>query len=80
MADRSEQLVEGVSAPQVGVDTPSSGQRGLSLLKAAGIFVDDKRGAQVYYRLRVPCLASFFNCIERVLRATAEEKTAVLAR
>lgn len=52
----------------------------LSVLKAAGVVLDEKRGVQVFYRLRVPCVANFFSCIEGVLRATAEERAAVLAR
>lgn len=41
----------------------------LSLLKKSGIVTDDKRGLQVYYRLKTPCVLSFFDCIESVLRA-----------
>ena len=41
----------------------------LSLLKNAGIVEDDKRGKQVYYRLRVPCVLNFFHCLESVLAA-----------
>ena len=44
----------------------------LSLLKNAGIVADDKRGNQVYYRLRVPCILDFFRCIESVLECNAE--------
>lgn len=39
----------------------------LSVLKAAGIVEDDKRGLQVFYRLRVPCILNFFGCVEAVL-------------
>lgn len=39
----------------------------LSVLKNAGIVSDDKRGNQVFYRLRVPCVTGFFSCIEAVL-------------
>lgn len=39
----------------------------LSLLKAAGIVEDEKRGKQVYYRLKVPCVLNFFHCLEAVL-------------
>ncbi|MDY0298070.1 MAG: metalloregulator ArsR/SmtB family transcription factor [Acidobacteriota bacterium] len=42
--------------------------RHLSLLKAAGIIADEKRGKQVYYRLVVPCILNFMNCVEAVLR------------
>ena len=39
----------------------------LSVLKAAGIVEDEKRGKQVYYRLKVPCVLNFFHCLEGVL-------------
>jgi DNA-binding transcriptional ArsR family regulator len=39
----------------------------LSVLKRAGIVLDDKRGVQVFYRLRVPCILNFFGCVEAVL-------------
>jgi len=32
-------------------------------LKNAGIIVDDKRGKQVYYRLRCPCILNTIDCI-----------------
>lgn len=41
----------------------------LSILKNAGIVEDDKRGKQVYYRLKVPCVLNFFHCLESVLSA-----------
>jgi DNA-binding transcriptional ArsR family regulator len=40
--------------------------RHLSQLKNAGIVEDEKRGAQVFYRLRVPCVLNFFKCVEAV--------------
>lgn len=39
----------------------------LSILKAAGIVEDDRRGKQVFYRLKVPCVLNFFHCLEGVL-------------
>jgi len=50
----------------------------LSVLKAAGIVEDDKRGLQVFYRLRVPCILSFFGCVEAVLREQARSANAAL--
>ncbi|CCH48394.1 ArsR/SmtB family transcription factor [Pseudodesulfovibrio piezophilus] len=44
----------------------------LSVLKKAGIVEDDRRGKQVYYRLRVPCILNFFHCIESVLDANKQ--------
>ena len=46
----------------------------LSLLRAVGILGSDKRGAQVYYRLRVPCVLNFFGCVEAVIRASAQDQ------
>jgi len=45
----------------------------LNVLKQAGVVVDDKRGKQVYYRLKVPCIMQFMPCIEAVLQATAQK-------
>ena len=50
----------------VGADV-STVSKHLSVLKRAGIVLDDKRGAQVFYRLRVPCILNFFGCVEAVL-------------
>jgi len=41
----------------------------LSILKDAGILQDEKRGKQVFYRLRVPCVLNFFHCLDSVLTA-----------
>jgi len=39
----------------------------LSLMEAAGLLANRKEGLYVYYRLRVPCILRFFDCIEAVL-------------
>jgi DNA-binding transcriptional ArsR family regulator len=49
----------------IGVEMPTV-SRHLSQLKSAGILEDEKRGSQVFYRLRVPCVLNFFKCIEAV--------------
>jgi len=46
----------------------------LSVLKNAGIVADEKRGSQVFYRLRMPCVLDLFSCVQSVMRATAKEK------
>jgi ArsR family transcriptional regulator len=51
----------------------------LSLLKAAGIVEDRKRGLQVFYQLRCPCITNFFGCIEAVLRESARRQAALTA-
>lgn len=50
----------------IGADV-STVSKHLSLLKKAGVVIDDRRGAQVFYRLRVPCILNFFGCVEAVL-------------
>ena len=51
---------------KIGADV-STVSKHLSVLKGAGIVIDDKRGVQVFYRLRVPCILNFFGCVEAVL-------------
>lgn len=48
----------------------STVSRHLSQLKEAGILEDDKRGVQVFYRLKVPCILNFFKCIESVQKGS----------
>jgi DNA-binding transcriptional ArsR family regulator len=57
----------------IGVEMPTV-SRHLSLLRNVGILEDDKRGAQVFYRLRVPCVMNFFKCIETLKRPRAGEE------
>ena len=57
----------------IGADV-STVSKHLSILKGAGIVRDDKRGSQVFYSLRVPCILNFFQCVESVLKANAEEQ------
>jgi len=60
----------------VGADM-STVSKHLSILKSAGIVRDAKRGPQVWYRLACPCILSFFECVESVMRTVAEEQLAV---
>jgi DNA-binding transcriptional ArsR family regulator len=60
----------------IGADM-STVSRHLALLKGAGIVEDEKRGAQVFYRLRMPCILNFFECVESVIRAKAQAQLAL---
>jgi ArsR family transcriptional regulator len=40
----------------------------LLVLKNAGVVTDDKRGKQVFYSLKVPCVLNFMHCIEAVIK------------
>ena len=53
-------------ADMVGNDV-STISRHLSVLKNARIIAGEKRGAEVYYSLRMPCVLGFFECVEDVL-------------
>ena len=54
-------------------DDISTVSRHLSVLQNAGIVWDEKRGTQVFYSLRVPCVLRFFSCVESVLKTNAKE-------
>ncbi len=57
----------------VGADI-STVSKHLAVLKNAGLVQDDKRGTQVYYSLRCPCVMDFFRCVEEVLRTNLQEQ------
>lgn len=61
LADGERCVCELVDASEGGWSTVS---RHLSVLKAAGILEDEKRGLQVYYRLALPCVNSFVECLD----------------
>ncbi|NUQ63322.1 MAG: helix-turn-helix transcriptional regulator [Pirellulales bacterium] len=63
----------------VGADM-STVSKHLALLKDAGILQDEKRGSMVFYRLRVNCILTFFDCVESVLMGRAEAQQKLFAR
>lgn len=63
----------------IGADV-STVSKHLSVLKRAGILEDDKRGLQVWYRLRVPCILNFFGCVEDVLQANSRRIRSIEVR
>jgi ArsR family transcriptional regulator len=50
----------------------------LAVLKQAGIVEDEKRGKQVFYRLKVPCVLKFMNCVEAVLESQFKTQAALM--
>lgn len=46
----------------------------LNILKQAGIVEDEKRGLNVYYKLKVPCILNSMSCVEAVLRANLKSQ------
>lgn len=57
----------------IGADM-STVSKHLSVLKGAGIVADEKRGTQVFYKLSIPCVLKFFDCIEEVMKTTAKRQ------
>ncbi len=60
----------------VGADI-STVSKHLSVLRNAGLVTDERRGQQVFYSLRVPCILNFFSCVEVVLEADATKHNAL---
>jgi ArsR family transcriptional regulator len=61
----------------VGADM-STVSKHLSIMKSVGLVVDDKRGTQVFYALRTPCVLNFLDCVENILKTNAKERLALL--
>ena len=57
----------------IGADM-STVSKHLSVLKGAGIIQDEKRGLQVYYRLKMPCVLRFFDCVGEVIETNVKEQ------
>jgi DNA-binding transcriptional ArsR family regulator len=56
----------------------STVSRHLAMLKGAGIIEDEKRGAQVYYKLRVRCVLDFLACVESVMKCNSRDQQKLL--
>lgn len=73
----AEQLLEGERCVCEFVDHTefdySTISKHLTVLKNAGIVGDEKRGKQVFYTLKVPCILSFDQCIEKVIKSQSKE-------
>jgi ArsR family transcriptional regulator len=63
----------------IGADM-STVSKHLSVLKGAGIVLDEKRGLQVHYRLKMPCVLRFFDCVGEVVETNAKEEWELVRR
>lgn len=57
----------------IGADI-STVSKHLAVLKSAGIVEDERRGVQIFYSLKCPCVVDFFSCAEAILRAEARQR------
>lgn len=48
----------------------------LAVLRAAGVVRDERRGLEVHYQLRTPCLLNIFACLLSANRTVAREAVA----
>lgn len=71
-----EELREGERCVCELVDVSAGGwstvSRHLSVLKTAGVVEDEKRGLQVYYKLALPCVGTFLDCLSGETAATGK--------
>lgn len=70
LADGERCVCDLVDAVGLGWSTVS---RHLAVLKKAGVLEDEKRGLQVFYRLALPCVASFSTCLDAARRGQQVE-------
>jgi ArsR family transcriptional regulator len=75
LANREECVCE--LTAMIGADV-STVSKHLLVLRDAGIVDNDKRGNQVFYSLRVPCVANWYSCVEGVLQADAQQRLAAI--
>jgi DNA-binding transcriptional ArsR family regulator len=50
----------------------------LAVLREAGIVAHEKRGKQVFYRLKMACVMDLLGCVEGVIREQATAQTALV--
>ena len=55
----------------VGADL-STVSKHLAVMREAGLLEMEKRGLNVFYRLRCPCLISFFECVDSLVPAAPD--------
>ena len=61
----------------IGADA-STVSKHLSVLKNAGLVIDEKRGNSIHYTLRCTCIMDFIGCLEDVLSTNAKEHANIL--
>ena len=58
----------------------STDSKHLSMLRLSGLLDQERRGAQIFYRLRTPCVLGFLSCVSAVRRAAARPETRLRPR
>lgn len=61
-------------------DHESTVSKHLAVLRNAGIVASEKRGVEVWYNLKVPCIVNFMGCIEETIRANAQTQMSLVEK
>ena len=61
------ELVEAVDAERTSVS------KHLAILKNTGIISDRRKGVSIFYRLEVPCILRFIDCIDAVVESNVKK-------
>lgn len=59
-------------------DDISTVSRHLSVLRDAGVIVSEKRGTNIYYKLKLPCLDKFLLCTSQIVEQRIKEQMDML--
>ena len=62
----------------LGLDT-STVSKHLTVLRNAGVLVDEKRGNMVFFTVRMECVVGFFACVRKALESQARDQLAAVA-
>ncbi|MCK5861841.1 MAG: winged helix-turn-helix transcriptional regulator [Candidatus Hydrogenedentes bacterium] len=62
---------------KIGADI-STVSKHLAILKSAGIVSDDKRGLQVFYKLRMPCVLGVFGCVDKIMAEDLRDRESLI--
>ena len=55
-------------------DDPSTISKHLTIMKAAGVVNNDRRGTSVFYSLKMQCVPGFMACIDKAIVQSAREQ------
>lgn len=55
-------------------DDPSTISKHLSIMKAAGVVNNDRRGTSVFYSLKMKCVPGFMECVDKAIILSAREQ------
>ncbi|MDD5673669.1 MAG: metalloregulator ArsR/SmtB family transcription factor [Chitinivibrionales bacterium] len=55
-------------------DDPSTISKHLTIMKAAGVVNNDRRGTSVFYRLKMKCVPGFMECVDKAIVRAARDQ------